>query len=187
VHLDRTAHSNIRHILRRDENELLPIRQVRSVDHHLHTDAAVHGVHEHIEFIYTPNSELILYNKLSNRARDRRTKTAQRTANALPQGEQETDRRERLLTAAKRARILVARALRLLLVVRLHAELQRLILMVEQDVAVVATVRKMELEDMLAPQCNVPPELLPATEANDEGCLESLLKASKSSATRSKK
>jgi hypothetical protein len=59
--------------------------------------------------------------------------------------------------------------------------------MIEQDVAVVATVGKMELENMLAPQCNMPPELLPATEANDEGRLESLSEPSQSSARRGKK
>jgi hypothetical protein len=51
-HTHRRSKLNIRHILRRDQNILLPIRSVGSVDHHLHTDTTVDGVHEHIEFIW---------------------------------------------------------------------------------------------------------------------------------------
>jgi len=39
------------HILRGDKYVLLSIGRVGRVDHHLHGDAAVDGIHEHIEFI----------------------------------------------------------------------------------------------------------------------------------------
>lgn len=54
--------------------------------HHLHTDAAIDSVHEHIEFVQTTD----------------------RTSDRLPHRQQETDRGKRLLATTKRTRILVA-------------------------------------------------------------------------------
>lgn len=43
--------------------------------------------------------------------------------------------------------------------------------MIEQDFAVVTTIRQMELEHLLATQSDVPPELLPAGKTGDKGRL----------------
>ena len=55
-----------------------------------------------------------------------------------------------------------------------HAKLQCRSSVIEQDLAIVTTIRQMELEHLLAAQSNVSPEFLPAGETDNKGRLEGL-------------
>lgn len=153
-------------------------RKITKAYHHLHTNAAVDSIHEHIEFV----------------------ETTDRTSDRLPHRQQETDRGKRFLATTERARIFVAiaflRADMLFLSsdldvenvntmssggvkdqeieMYIYLELQRLICMVEHDLAVVAAVGKMVLEHDLAPKRDVAPEVVPFIQANLQRRLQSL-------------
>lgn len=77
VHLHIISHLNIIHSLRRNENELPAHGAPGRLNHHAHTRGAVDAVHENVELI----------------------EAADWRAHSLPDTEQETDRRERLLAA----------------------------------------------------------------------------------------
>ena len=107
-----------------------------------------------------------------------RTEAANGAPNGIPHCQQQTDSRERLFASGKRARIFVARALRFILcrihVVRLDLEIERVVDVVEYDLAKVATVREVELEDDLAAEGNVSPEVDPLAHTDFKRLLERL-------------
>lgn len=96
------------------------------------------------------------------------TQAAKRASDSFPKREEETDSRKRLLATTKGARILIPRAvlpLRGCNIIRLHFELKRFQLVIEEDLSVVATMRKVELEHKFASQGDVTAEFLPSSPA----------------------
>lgn len=83
-----------------------------------------------------------------------RTEAADGAINRLPQREQQADRRERLLSPAERAGVLLLR-LSVREIVGLYLELQLLLFMIKQDLPVVPAVGKVILEDKPSPEGNV--------------------------------
>lgn len=70
---------DVAHILRSDQNVLYVVGGLGRVCDHLHRDAAIDGVHEHVELVKTP----------------------QRASDGFPERQQEADRREGLLATRK--------------------------------------------------------------------------------------
>lgn len=114
-----------------------------------------------------------------------RTEATQRTPNRVPKGEEETDRRERLLTTTQRLRVLLGLRSLLQLIIRLdlqtqsvpshhsghrntYPECKRLGLMIEEHLPKVTTLGQVGREDKLATERDVAPELLPTMQADKE-------------------
>lgn len=95
-------------------------REKLSAHHHLHTDTAVDGVHEDIEFVCVLSSgrDIIM-------ATSTRTKTTDGAPNRFPKGQQKTNSREGFLPTTQGARILLPAVLRRSLVVCLHLHSQQ--------------------------------------------------------------
>jgi len=148
------ADVDVLHILRGDKYVLLSIRRVGRIDHHLHANAAVNGIHKHIELI----------------------KAANRTSYGFPHGKKQANGRKRLLAATKRTRVFVTiSTLSAILVISLDLQLQCSVVMVEENLAKIPSIRKMVLKHDLATERDVASKIVPFFQAEAKGLLESFV------------
>jgi len=66
-----------------------------------------------------------------------------------------------------------------------YPKLEGALVVIKQDLAIVSSLRQMELEDVLASQSNMTPEILPAVDANYKGLPQSLVDKSRHQADNS--
>jgi hypothetical protein len=91
--------------------------------HHLHADAAIDCVHEHVKFIWFPRKPRVYSD---NDGSWGHTKAANRTSYGFPHSEEQANRRERFLPTAERSGIFVAiSTLSAILVVGLDLRLKK--------------------------------------------------------------
>lgn len=144
------AQLHIAHTLRRDQNELPPHRPPSSLNHHSHARGAVDGVHENVELI----------------------ETADRTAHGFPDGKQQADGGERLLTS--RQSLSLSARVGLLGHVRFDFDIELLAVVVNDDAATELSLGKEVAEHDARAGGDVLAEHLPAVLALVERFFEVL-------------
>jgi hypothetical protein len=139
------------HSLRCDEDELPTYRPTSSPDHHLHTDLSVRAVHENIKLI----------------------KTADGRSHGFPDGKQQADCRERLLSTRKSLGLTAF--VTVLRHVRFDTDIQHLIRVIDKK-ATTEVAFAQEVSEGDSCSCrDVPAELSPAILAEYQRLLEFLL------------